>query len=230
MSNKLKKVFILSAGNGERLKPLSDSIPKTLLKIKGKEILIININNLKELSLREFFIVVNKKFFKKMNEFLRENEIEAKVVINDYPERENGYSLFLLKDYIEDSEKFIILMGDHLYERNFLLQAIKGNGLIVDELGKYINKVEATKVCYEERKIIDIGKNLKKFNAFDTGFIIADKEFIKFAIELEREKEKITITDIIKRANLEVSTVSGYFWMDIDTYEDFKKANVFLNN
>ncbi|MEO0271292.1 MAG: sugar phosphate nucleotidyltransferase [candidate division WOR-3 bacterium] len=227
VKEKLKKAVILSAGTGERLKPISNNIPKSLFKIKGKEILLRNIKNLEEF-VEEFLIVVNPKFSRKLKEFVENNGIKAKIVINEYPERENGYSLYLLKDYVEEGEKFIVLMGDHIYEKDFLKEAINGEGLIVDEIGKYIDKDEATKVYYENGKVIEIGKNIERFNAYDTGFIIIDKNFLKFAIELEKEKEKITISEIIKRAKLNIFQVSGYFWIDLDTYEDVKKAVNFL--
>ncbi len=227
VKEKLKKAVILAAGTGERLKPISNNIPKSLVKIKGKEILLRNIKNLEKL-VDEFLIVVNPKFFKRLKEFVKKNKIKAKIVINKYPERENGYSLYLLKDYIEDGEKFIVFMGDHLYEKDFLMEAINGEGLIVDEIGKYIDKDEATKVYYENGKVLKIGKNLEKYNAYDTGFILIDKNFLKFAIELERKKEKITISEIVEIAKLDIFPVSGYFWIDLDTLEDVKKADNFL--
>jgi CDP-L-myo-inositol myo-inositolphosphotransferase len=119
-------------------------------------------------------------------------------------------------------------MGDHIYERGFFFEAINGRGLIIDEVGKYIDKEEATKVYYEDGRVIDIGKNLKEYNAFDTGFFILDGSFLKFAEELEAEKEELKMSEIVKRANLECFPVSGYFWMDVDTKKDLKRAKRFL--
>ncbi|MEN3045765.1 MAG: sugar phosphate nucleotidyltransferase [Candidatus Hydrothermales bacterium] len=228
MESNIKKAFILSAGTGERLKPFSNGIPKALLKINGVEVLLTNIKNLREFSIEEFIIVINPKHKSKIKAFLKEYNIDLKVVINEFPERENGYSAFLLKDYIKENENFVIIMGDHLYEKKFVEEAIKKRGLIVDEIGKYIDKKEATKVYYENGRIIKIGKKLKKFNAFDTGFIITDRKFIDCAIELEKKREKIKISEIIKRAKLEISKVSGYFWIDLDTLKDIERAKMFF--
>ncbi|MEN3043771.1 MAG: sugar phosphate nucleotidyltransferase [Candidatus Hydrothermales bacterium] len=225
-----KKAIILSAGTGKRLKPFSDNIPKSLLKINGSEILLSNIKNLKEFSVEEFIIVINSKYKTKIEAFLKENNINLEVITNDFPERENGYSVFLLKDYIKENENFILIMGDHLYEKKFIEEAIKKKGLIVDEIGKYIDKKEATKVYYENGKVIRIGKNLKKFNAFDTGFIVTDRKFVDYAIELEKKKKKIKISEIIKKAKLEISKVSGFLWIDLDTYEDIERAKKLFQN
>ncbi len=225
---KLKKAVILSAGIGRRLKPLSDNLPKSLLKVAGREILYRNIKNLMDIGIEEFIIVTNPRYVDKISEFIDRYNINAKIVINEHPERENGYSVYILKDYIDDEEEFILLMGDHIYERGFFFEAINGRGLIIDEVGKYIDKEEATKVYYEDGRVIDIGKNLKEYNAFDTGFFILDGSFLKFAEELEAEKEELKMSEIVKRANLECFPVSGYFWMDVDTKKDLKRAKRFL--
>ena len=68
---------------------------------------------------------------------------------NPHPERENGYSLYLAKDYVKG--EFAVVMSDHLYEKAFIEEALKGRGLIVDKLGLYIDKSEATKVKCEDK-------------------------------------------------------------------------------
>ncbi len=225
---RLSKAVILAAGIGKRLRPYSEEIPKTLLKVGGREILYRNIKNLQKLGINEFVIVTNPKYEKKIREFLNKNNINAKIIINPFPERENGYSVYILKDYIQEDEEFILLMGDHIYEEDFFYEAIQGRGLIIDEEGKYIDKKEATKVYHEDGRIVDIGKSIEEFNGFDTGFFILDGSIFKYAEELENEKNKIKMSEIVKRANLECTPVSGYFWMDVDTFYDLKKARKFL--
>jgi MurNAc alpha-1-phosphate uridylyltransferase len=51
------KAMILAAGRGERMRPLTDSLPKPLLLVRGKELIIWHIENLSRKGFKE--IVIN---------------------------------------------------------------------------------------------------------------------------------------------------------------------------
>lgn len=51
------KAMILAAGRGERLRPLTDTTPKPLIKVGGEELIVRHIKKLKEIGITE--IVVN---------------------------------------------------------------------------------------------------------------------------------------------------------------------------
>jgi MurNAc alpha-1-phosphate uridylyltransferase len=50
------KAMILAAGRGERMKPLTDNIPKPLLKVGNKPLLQYHIERLKEAGITEMII------------------------------------------------------------------------------------------------------------------------------------------------------------------------------
>ncbi len=115
-------------------------------------------------------------------------------------------------------------MSDHVYEKEFIKKALKGEGLIVDKMGLYIDREEATKVRCKDGKIEDIGKDLREYDGFDTGFFILNDEIFKKAEELINKSDKLTMSELAKHAGIPCTDVSGYFWMDIDTPEDIEKA------
>jgi MurNAc alpha-1-phosphate uridylyltransferase len=51
------KAMILAAGRGERMRPLSDAIPKVLLEVRGKSLITWSIEALARSGVRE--IVIN---------------------------------------------------------------------------------------------------------------------------------------------------------------------------
>ena len=68
--------IILAAGKGERLKPLTDKIPKPLIEVSGKTLLERNINRLDESGVRDI-IVNGSKMGEKIESFLEKYEQSA---------------------------------------------------------------------------------------------------------------------------------------------------------
>jgi CDP-L-myo-inositol myo-inositolphosphotransferase len=220
------RAVVLAAGLGTRMGKLTEEIPKGLLKIAGREIVYRSLKTLESLGVKEFIVITNPKYKEKYEEFLKREGFNYRIVLNNHPERGNGYSLYLARDYVDG--KFAIIMSDHIYEEEFLKEAIKKEGLIIDREGKYIDADEATKVLVENGRVKDIGKKLKNWDGFDTGFFILTPEIFKYAEEVVKEKELVELSEIVKRAKLKVSEVSGYFWMDVDTQEEMKIAKHYL--
>lgn len=222
----VETVVILAGGEGSRLRPFTKDTPKALIRVAGRELLYRIIKQLGELGVKRFVIVINEKFKGNIENFLKEHKFHAEIICNPHPEKENGYSLYLAKERVKG--RFGVVMSDHIYEKEFLEKALKGNGLIVDKVGLYIDRDEATKVKCRDGRIDDIGKGLKEYEGFDTGFFILEDSIFSVAEKILKEKEVLTMSELVKSAGLPCTEVSSYFWMDIDTPEDIEKAKKLL--
>jgi len=222
----VETVVILAGGEGSRLRPFTNNIPKALVKVAGRELLYRIIKQLEDLGVKRFVIVINEKFKGSIENFLKEHGFYGEIIYNPHPEKENGYSLYLAKEKVKG--RFGVVMSDHIYEKAFLEKALKGKGLIVDKVGLYIDIDEATKVKCRDGKIKDIGKDLKEYEGFDTGFFILEESIFDVAEKILKEKEVLTMSELAKRAGIPCTEVSGYFWMDVDTPEDIEKAKKLL--
>ena len=56
------KAFLLAAGRGKRLKPLTDETPKPLINIAGKPLIQYKLEALKEVGVRD--VVINISYMK----------------------------------------------------------------------------------------------------------------------------------------------------------------------
>lgn len=213
---------ILCAGLAKRMQGHAQYLPKPLIKVAGREILYRTIKLLERRGISKFVIVVNEHNREPIENFVRKLGISYEIVLNEHPERENGYSLYLAKGHL--SGRFVLTMGDHLYSEEFIEEAIKGEGLIVDELALYTDQEEATKVLCKNGRIEDIGKGLKNFNGYDTGFFVLNESVFETAERLVKERDKVTLSEIVKAARIKCTPVSGKFWTDVDTPEDIGKA------
>ena len=212
------KAVVLCSGLATRM----GGVIKPLIKIAGREIIYRTLKSLRDNGVEEFVIVANKFNKDSLKEFLEENGFKSKVIVNEHPERGNGYSFYLSKEFV--SERFVLVMGDHVFEEDFVKNALNLDGLICDCDPKFVDVKEATKVLVKNGRVADIGKDLEEFTCVDTGFFILTKDVFNAAERLVREREVVELSEVIKEAGVKVSTLNGYFWMDIDTPEDVKRA------
>ena len=217
----MRTAVVLCAGLAKRMG--NSETPKPLLKVAGREILSRTVELLKRNGVKRFVFVVNPKNKEKIESFVRSLGVDFSIVVNERPERENGYSLYLAKEEVKEKE-FLLVMGDHIYSEEFVKKAVKGKGLIVDELALYTDKEEATKVLCQKGRVKDIGKDIKEFNGYDTGFFVLSRNVFNVAEKIAKEKEKVTMSEIAKRGRIRCTFVSGEFWTDVDTEEDLKRA------
>lgn len=191
---------------------------KPLIRVGGREILYRTITLLKKHGVQDFVIVVSPKNRGPIEEFLKYLGVNYRIVVNERPEKGNGYSLYLAKDVV--SGKFVLAMGDHVFGEDFVREALKGEGIVCDRNPRYIDIEEATKVAVEGGRVKDIGKHLREFCCVDTGFFVLDDSIFSYAEEAVRDREVVELSEIIKKAKLKVHNVDGRFWMDVDTPED----------
>ncbi len=227
---KLKELCILAAGYGTRLG--GTTIPKGLIKLKDKEIIRHNVENiLSFLNIKRVNIVTNQRcrehYDKFFRSFAKDVDIEFNILLNAHPERGNGFSFSLLSKAVK-SEHFLLIMSDHIFSQDFMEEAIGNNdsiGLRVDSDPIYVDYDDATKVCVDEKgRIVKIGKTINPFDYIDTGFFVLPRSIFNITEEMKTLREEFSLSDIIHKARIPVVEVSGKLWIDVDTPTDYRMA------
>ncbi len=110
------KAVILCAGNGERLKPLTEHTPKPLILLKERPLLSYIFSSLPE-GINEVFLVVREKYEDLFNQFVKDNPINKKVTIvfQDPATQGTYYALMAAKDYVSNEDRFLVLNGDDIF-------------------------------------------------------------------------------------------------------------------
>lgn len=102
---------IIAGGRGSRFNPISLTIPKALLSICNNPIIIHQIEYLKELGIKDIFVVVGYLKEQIMN-YLGDGSqfgVKIKYVVQEKPEG-SGHAVGLLEDYIDTN--FVLFLGD----------------------------------------------------------------------------------------------------------------------
>jgi choline kinase len=212
--------------------------PKVLLPINKREPLVLSpIRALAKAGIRNIAIVVGYLADEVRHNLGDGSQYGADLHYVDNPDYlgGNAISVWKAKSWTL-GEPVILCMGDHIIETNIVWRLLSTN-VMTDTLcveyrpTLHHNIEEATKVAlFEDGGIRDIGKELRRWDALDTGVFLLTERFFDRVEELARLRgNNIEISDVIRFMVVQghrfnTCDVSSCSWMDIDIEEDLKLA------
>lgn len=115
---KLTKAMILAAGFGTRLKPLTDKIPKPLIKVNGTPMIEIVIKKLIGKGISD--IVINTHYFsEKIKEYFQENKFNAGIhLVYEKEILGTGGGIKNAAEYLRCEDNFLVYNVDILSDIN----------------------------------------------------------------------------------------------------------------
>ena len=227
------KVLILAAGEGKRLKSHTVHIPKSLVPLNEKPIILHIMEACEQAGLTEF-VIVTGYMKEKLERQLSTYHKHITFVHNPlFHTAENGQSAYAARDLLSNEDSFVMTMCDHLVEPNLLRKLITAdprNGcvLAVDKNTAALRDIgEATKVLEEDGVIKKIGKEISPFNAVDTGYFLCTPalfEALQTSLNQNRSRLSEAMQVLADQQKLYTVDVSGNFWLDVDTEEELTHA------
>jgi len=119
------KLIIIAAGQGSRIRSMTDGIPKTLLKLKGKSLLDRVIENAVSVGIKDAVIVTGYRSPDLVSYVDSQNyDINVETIYNANWDKANGLSVLAAKPLIPQGEPFLISMSDHVYDAQLLEKII----------------------------------------------------------------------------------------------------------
>ena len=231
------KTVILAAGAGSRLKPLTDHMPKCLLKVGVKSILEMTIENLLATNNSEI-IIVTGYLENKIREFIRERfrHLQITYIYNElYASTNNIYSLWLAKDEVLGND-MMMLDSDIVFDERIISKLQNSGYKNCLALKRHEVHDEEIKVKTDAHGcVIEIGKevNVSQAEGESIGIEMFGKEALTelyFILDRKVVTEK-EVNQFYEAAFQELSDnklfivdTTEYFCMEIDTEEDLKIA------
>lgn len=234
------KALILAAGLGTRLRPLTDTRPKSMVEVNGKPILYKQIENLLENGIDDITVIAGYKS-EMMADGINENYKRVKTIINNiYDKTNNMYSAYMALEEMYDNE-FLLMNSDVFYDSAVIKELMKkkyGNSIVVEE-GIYND--ENMKVSCTNGRIMEISKMISEDDAYGVSidvykfskegskvFYDKVKEYIKDKEELNQWTE-VALNDVLKLIKFTPCPLMGR-WMEIDNHDDLKIAEDIFND
>lgn len=164
MKNSALKAVILLAGDGGRLQPITQTIPKCLITIGGRPLLWYSLSHLIDIGISDYIFVVGHKAEMIMRYVKREfPTIQSTFVYNaSYNEKNVIYSFYLVRNLIRNTS-FLRVEGDLLYNRDIPLRLLsRTTGIVsaVEPKNKTTPEEFCVRVNAKKGTIMEYGKNI----------------------------------------------------------------------
>jgi choline kinase len=231
---KVKQCLILAAGNGSRLRPVSGGLPKPLVEFRGRPILEHIILRAHEARIEEFVIVVGygSDMIRRWSAGRWHGEVSVTFVENTEYHKQNGISALKAKNQLHDN--FLLLMADHLFEpktaQTLIAQPLAMGEVILGvdpKIDDVFDLDDATKVRREGNLIVDIGKEISRYDALDTGMFLCSPALFD-NLEAATRDGNCSLSDGMRQLALErrlrALEIGTAQWQDLDTPEALAHA------
>lgn len=233
--NSLRSCVILAAGAGSRLNGLG--VPKPLVPVLGVPLIERVILTASRAGLIDFTVITghqSEQIEKFLDQLAVRRGLQISYVHNDEWREGNGLSVLRARDELK--RPFVLLMADHLIEERLLVSLTsepieEGTvRLAVDRdlHNTLVDLADATKVQSRGDQLQKIGKQLERYDGFDTGCFVCTPALFD-ALERSRVEHRDTtlsggIQLLAEAGQVRTVDVDGAFWVDVDDPHAAKRA------
>jgi dTDP-glucose pyrophosphorylase len=224
---KTNKVILMVGGLGTRLRPLTDNIPKPMLKVGNKPILQTIIEKFAEYGYTNIVLCVNYKshiiedYFGDGSEF----GVNIEYVLEKQRMGTAG-ALSLLKE--KPTEPFFVMNGDLLTNVNFEhldSYHITNNSMGTMCVREYDFQVPYGVVNIKDSKILSIEEKPTHKFFVSAGIYMLSPEILEYIPQNEFYDMPTLFEKLINENKNIVSFPLREYWLDIGRLEEYKKAN-----
>jgi dTDP-glucose pyrophosphorylase/mRNA-degrading endonuclease RelE of RelBE toxin-antitoxin system len=223
---------IMAGGRGQRLQPLTDSVPKPLLKVGSKAIMEHNLDRLALFGIDDFWVSVKYLGEQIENHFGdgKEKNIKIEYVWENEPLGTIG-AVSQIKNFEHD---YILITNSDLltnidYEQFFLEFIRQDADLAVLTIPYQVNVPYA--VLETENGTVKSFKEKPIYTYYSNGGIyLIKKEMLKFIPENTFFNATDLMEELIRNKLKVVSFPFSGYWLDVGKHEDFEKAHIDVKN
>ncbi len=213
------KAIILSGGRGNRLKPITDYVPKSLVPLNNVPILEWQIKYLKKFGIKDIIISTGYKY-DQIENFLKSKNLGARIIFSvEKSPLGTGGAIKKAGKFIKD-KSFFVINGDTITNIDLRKLKSKINSIAAIELrtrfGVLVTKKDKVYGFNEKKEINDLWMN--------AGIYHLSKDIIK-DLPTKGNIENTTFPKYAKKGKLNLVKFKNVKWYSIDSYKDMEECS-----
>jgi 1L-myo-inositol 1-phosphate cytidylyltransferase len=227
----IREAVILMAGEGSRLRGSDKTFLKPFVPLLNRPLISYTLDALIHAGIRTVNFVVGYESQRMITQVtpLIPSGVSASFIENRDWQKQNGISLLAAAGRV--AKPFLLTMSDHLFDDAIvdpLLDSFTPDflNIAVDrKLDSIFDLKDAMKVRTRGNRVTDIGKELRHFDAIDTGLFVCPLEIFDY---LERAKSQSLQSDCSLADGVRLMAgddmvraieIGNGWWQDVDTPE-----------
>ena len=230
------KGYILAAGEGVRMRPLTSNIPKPLLPVAGKPFLEHNIDALKDAGIKDIVLLIGWKAHR-----IREHFGDGKAfgVRIDYVEQKErlgtAHAIGMVKDRMDSA--FLCLYGDVVLTKESVKGLVQHHKMVKGSVMALTTVEDPSRygcIKAEDGVVMDIVEKpeVPEGNMVNAGAYILEPEIFDAISETKKSpRGEFEVTDsfkiLMKKTHLYTHRLEGE-WIDVARPWDLLEANRIL--
>ena len=221
------------AGSGSRLRADGTSLPKPLVPVFGRPLILYALEALARAGIKKVHFVIGfqRDLIKALVRPLIPAELDVCFIENRDWQKQNGISVLAAANHVEPP--FLLIMSDHLFDQSILDLLLRTaipdqvNLAIDRKLDSIFDLTDAMKVRTCGDRIIAMGKDLPSYDAIDTGLFVCPDDIFSY-LERARRNGDCSLADGVRLMagadKVRGVDIGDAWWQDVDTPEMLQRA------
>lgn len=227
----IRRAVVLAAGMGVRLRPYTELIPKPLLVVGGRPLILQTLSSLSEAGIAQAVVVVGYRGHEIEAVLSEVRGIDVQVVENTRFHLGASLSLAAARELCGE-EDFLLVMSDHLLSPGLVRRLATAEPrdacrVAADSTAwpsHYVDEATLLQIA-DDGLVTRIGKHIGDASALDAGAFACTPEVWEALDSAPPDCDLSTVfTELVKRGRLFAADISGSRWYDIDTPDDISLA------
>jgi choline kinase len=226
----ISEAVVLMAGSGSRLRTTASTVIKPLVPILGRPLISYTFDALRHAGIRTVYAVVGfeSDIVSRLVEPLAPPDLALRFIENPDWNKQNGISVLAAAPHVKSP--FVLTMSDHVFDQSILDLLIRRGApdrlhLTVDrKLDSICDRDDAMKVQTRGEQIVTLGKDLREYDAIDTGLFLCTADLFD---HLEQARQRAggdcSLADGVRSmaatGKARAIDIGAAWWQDVDTPE-----------
>jgi choline kinase len=226
---RVSEAVILMAGQGSRLRGADKTFLKPFVQVLGKPLISYTLQALTSKGINRLHFVVGYESERMIAETKRliSPGTTASFIKNHQWQKQNGISLLAAAGHVRTP--FFLAMSDHLFDDAVIDRLFDQfdprllNIAIDRKLDCIFDLHDAMKVRTRKDSVVEIGKNLRDYDAIDVGMFVCPVEIFAYLNKAKSASAQsdCSFADAIRVMAADTKTrvidVGDAWWQDVDT-------------